>query len=115
MAQPGMTGIQKRPSVTRTCGSHREESAGEKERVRNLRMKEKRGGEGADGGPDVGAFQLPALTGASEDHTDVWFNFIARCCLFEALTYHMVTLEMAFNTSYAADTPAGPSAASSSL
>lgn len=32
--------------------------------------------------------------GASEDHTDVWFNFIAHCCLFEALTYHMVTPEM---------------------
>lgn len=25
---------------------------------------------------------------------DPGFNFIAHCCLFEALTYHMVTLEM---------------------
>lgn len=26
--------------------------------------------------------------------TDSWFNFIANCWLFEALSYHTVTLEM---------------------
>lgn len=30
----------------------------------------------------------------SESHADLWFNFIAHCCLFEGLNYHMVTLEM---------------------
>lgn len=28
--------------------------------------------------------------------TDPWFNFIANCWLFEAFSYHMVTLEMVY-------------------
>lgn len=28
--------------------------------------------------------------------TDPWFNFIANCWLFEASSYHMVTLEMVY-------------------
>lgn len=30
----------------------------------------------------------------TEDIQDPWLNFIANCQLFEALSYHMVTLEM---------------------
>lgn len=36
-------------------------------------------------------FQVPALIG-SESYADLWFDFIAHCCLFEGLTYQTVTL-----------------------